>query len=277
MTRDRGSVFLLTDYGLTDELAGVLRASVARNAPGALLIDLTHGVPAFDVRAGALALARSVPHLGPGVVIGVVDPGVAGERRAIAIEVLDERGPRYLVGPDNGLLFWAADVLGGVSQAVELPALPEARRSTFDGRDTFAPATGALWMGTPIGELGERIDPSGLIRLARPRLSVAPGVLETEVLWIDTFGNVQLSASPSDADEAALGDHVRVVAGTNILSARLVVSFAAVRPAEIGVIVDANGHLALVGDRSSAARTLGLRETDPVTLFAHASPSGESA
>ena len=93
------------------------------------------------------------------------------------------------------------------------------------------------------------------------------------MLWVDTFGNVQLSASPSDADEADLGDHVRIVAGPNTLSARLVVSFAAVGPAEIGVIVDANGHLALVGDRSSAARTLGLHETDPVTLFAQRVPS----
>lgn len=276
MTRDRGCVFLLTDYGLTDELAGVLRASVARNAPGAPLIDLTHGVPAFDVRAGALALVRSVPHLGSGVVVGVVDPGVAGERRAIAIEVLEDEGPHHLVGPDNGLLVWAAEVLGGVSGAVELPALPEGRRSTFDGRDTFAPAAGALWMGAPIDELGESVDPSGLTRLARPTLSVAPGLVEAEVLWIDTFGNVQLSASASDAAEAGLGDHIQIVAGTNDLSAHLVVSFAWVRPGEIGVIVDANGHLALVGDRSSAARTLGLHETDPVTLFAEPSADTES-
>ena len=268
MTQDRGCVFLLTDYGLTDELAGVLRGSVARNAPGAPLIDLTHAVPAFNVRAGALALVRSVPHLGAGVVLAVVDPGVAGERRAIAIEVLEEKGPHHLVGPDNGLLVWAAEVLGGVSRSVELPALPEGRRSTFDGRDTFAPAAGALWMGAPIGELGENVDPGGLKRLPRPRLSVAPGVVETEVLWIDNFGNVQLSASASDAEKADIGEHFKIVAGTSALLAHLVVSFAAVRPGEIGVIVDANEHLALVGDRSSAARTLGLHETDPVTLLA---------
>src|SRR5580704_18703483 len=74
--RAGGSVFLLTDYGLADEFAGVVRASVLRHAPGVPIIDLTHGVTPFDVRAGALALVRAVPHLGPGVVMAVVDPGV---------------------------------------------------------------------------------------------------------------------------------------------------------------------------------------------------------
>ncbi len=215
MTRDPGCVFLLTDYGLADELAGVLRASVAKHAPGVPLIDLTHGVRAFDVRAGALALERSVPHLGPGVVVAVVDPGVAGRRRGVALEVGGDRtGPRYLVGPDNGLLVWAADVLGGVTEAVELPALAGRRRSTFDGRDVFAPAAAVLWSGEPISELGAVVDPEGLVQLARPKLSVTDGAIETEVLWVDTFGNVQLSATELDADRAALGDRVQIVAGT---------------------------------------------------------------
>ena len=261
-------MFLLTDYGVFDELAGVLRAAVVRHAPGVPLVDLTHGVPAFDVRAGALALERSVPHLGPGVVLGVVDPGVAGERSGLALGVRADKGPGYLVGPDNGLLIWAAELLGGVSEAVELPALSDGRRSTFDGRDVFAPVAASLWKGAAIGELGHAVEVEALTRLERPRLSVAAGSIETEVLWIDTFGNVQLSASASDAETAGLGARVQIVTGTMTLYSKMVDSFAAVEPGEIGIIVDANGHLALVGDRSSAARTLGLVETNPVTLFA---------
>jgi S-adenosyl-L-methionine hydrolase (adenosine-forming) len=272
--RAQGCVFLLTDYGLSDELAGVLRATVLRHAPGAPLVDLTHGVAPFDVRAGALALARSVPHLGAGVVIGVVDPGVGGERRGLALEVSSETGPRYLVGPDNGLLIWASERLGAVDLAVHLTARPQLfgrSGSTFDGRDLFAPAAAALWNGVPIAELGATIDPAGLTRLRRPTLLVSPGSVETEVLWVDTFGNVQLSATASDAEQAALGDQglaIEVVGGNGTFRARPASSFAAVGADEIGLIVDANGHLALVGDRTSAARTLGLEEADPVTLLA---------
>jgi S-adenosylmethionine hydrolase len=267
-SREPGCVFLLTDYGVSDELAGVLRATVARLAGRAPLIDLTHGVPHFDVRAGALALARSVPFLGAGVVVGVVDPGVAGDRRGIAIEVNSVIGPRHLVGPDNGLLIWASEHLDGIREAVRLPVAQGERRSTFDGRDVFAPAAASIWRGARVCDLGDAIDPAELVHLAPPRLSVGPGVVETEVTWIDGFGNVQLSATASDADEAALGDRVQIVGGDKSFAAHRVRSFAAVSPGEVGIIVDANGHLAVVGDRSSAALTLGLTETDPVTLLA---------
>jgi S-adenosylmethionine hydrolase len=276
MERARGCVFLLTDYGVTDELAGVLKAVVARAAPAAPLVDLTHGVPAFDVRAGALALARAVPYLGPGVVIAVVDPGVATDRRPVAVQVASEAGPSHLVGPDNGLLVWAAEALGGVSSAVRIGSAPS--RSTFDGRDVFAPAAGALWSGTSLGDLGPSVDPLSLVRLTDPVVSVTPGSLGAEVLWVDTFGNVQLSVTPSDAEKAGVGDHVGedldVITPAARTAARRVRAFSDLGAGEIGIVTDSNGNLALAGDRSSAARTLGLRAGDPVKLVARASRSG---
>jgi hypothetical protein len=279
MERARGCVFFLTDYGVSDELAGVLKAVVARSAPGAPLVDLTHGVPAFDVRAGALALARAVPYLGPGVVIAVVDPGVATDRRAVALEVAPEMGPSHLVGPDNGLLVWAAEALGGVSHAVRIGLAPS--RSTFDGRDVFAPAAGALWSGTSLSELGSPIDPHSLVRLTDPVVSVSPGSLGAEVLWVDTFGNVQLSVTPSDAQKAGVGDRVGedliVITPTARTEARRVSAFSDLRAGEMGVVTDSNGNLALAGDRSSAARTLGLRAGDPVKLVVQESKPGGSS
>ncbi|MGH9091959.1 MAG: SAM-dependent chlorinase/fluorinase, partial [Acidimicrobiales bacterium] len=62
----------------------MVHAVLRRLAPGTAVVDLTHDVPPFDVRAGAAALVRAFPHLGPGVVLAVVDPGVGGPRRAVA-------------------------------------------------------------------------------------------------------------------------------------------------------------------------------------------------
>jgi hypothetical protein len=243
------------------------------------LVDLTHGVAPFDVRAGALALERAVPYLGPGVVVGVVDPGVAGDRRAVSLEVTSKEGPRFLVGPDNGLLMWAADALGGVKRAVVLtsrgaasPGSSGAAKSTFDGRDVFAPAAAALWLGTALDELGVPLDPASLVRLAPPVLAGSPGLLETEVLWVDTFGNVQLSATPDHAATAhiaeRIGDELDVIAGGVRITVGLVGAFSEVPPGRLGLLVDANGHLALAGDRSSAASTLGLAAGVLVNLVA---------
>src|SRR3712207_2998550 len=98
----RDTVTFLSDYGTDDEFVGVIHSVIRGLAPHAVVVDLTHGIPPHDVRAGALALARAVQCVAPGVGLAVVDPGVGTDRRAVAVEVVD--GAAVFVGPDNGLL-----------------------------------------------------------------------------------------------------------------------------------------------------------------------------
>ncbi|MCL4414930.1 MAG: SAM-dependent chlorinase/fluorinase [Actinobacteria bacterium] len=282
---ERGSVFLLSDYGSSDEFAGVMRAVVQRVAPGAPMVDLTHEVPMFDVRAGSLALERALPYLGPGVVLAVVDPGVATERRAVAVEAGSASGPAYLVGPDNGLLARSAALLGGPRRVVALrrPAAERATglRSSFDGRDVFAPAAASLWSGSSLGDLGQEVDPGSLVKLAPPFLEVAGDSLTAEVLWIDRFGNVQLAAREADMLAAGLSGPGAIASvsvlpasaggiapGTQWLQAVWSSSFAGIAPGALGLIVDANGHLSLACREASAAGILGLTEARVVVVRA---------
>jgi S-adenosyl-L-methionine hydrolase (adenosine-forming) len=128
-------VFFLSDFGTQDEFAGVVHAVIAARAPEATVIDLTHEIPPFDVRAGSHTLVRAVPYLGRGVVLAVVDPGVGTTRRAVALEAARPDAPLYFVGPDNGLLVAAAESAAGpggapVRRAVELRGPPpDLRRS----------------------------------------------------------------------------------------------------------------------------------------------------
>ena len=114
MTYDWISV--TTDYGLRDGFAAACHGVIARLAPAVRVIDVTHEVPPQQIRHGAMALAQTVPFLPESVHLAVVDPGVGTTRRGVV--VVAERG--LLVGPDNGLLLPAADVLGGVQVAYEL-------------------------------------------------------------------------------------------------------------------------------------------------------------
>src|SRR3954468_2411806 len=172
MGRRYENVSLLTDYGLVDEFVGVVTAVMRDIAPHASTMDLTHNIAPFDVRAGSLALARCISYIPSGVLVGVVDPGVGGSRKAIAIEVAD--GEAVFVGPDNGLLAPAVAMAGGAGRAVvltdpayHLPAIGE----TFAGRDVFGPAAAHLCNGVDLSELGEPIEPDvltpGIVPLAR--------------------------------------------------------------------------------------------------------------
>ncbi|HYH50087.1 MAG TPA: SAM-dependent chlorinase/fluorinase [Acidimicrobiia bacterium] len=260
-------VSFLSDYGLTDEFVGVCKAVILRAAPTAQLIDVTHGIPPFDVRAGALALARSVQYLPPGVVLAVVDPGVGTDRRAVAVEV--ETG--FLVGPDNGLLAPAVAMLGGASRVVALtnPEYQlEAPGATFAGRDIFAPAAGYLAAGTPLEELGQLVDPLSLVPGTVPLPRDDGGRTEGEVLWVDRYGNAQLNIDPGDlaALGVAPGGPLEIRCGQDRRTARWVGSYAEAGPLELAVVVDSYGLVSLTLDRRAAAEELGLRPGSAVTL-----------
>lgn len=182
-----------TDYGLSDGFVAACHGMIARTAPQVAVLDVTHLIAPGDVTRAAAVLAQTVPYLPPAVHLAVVDPGVGTARRAIVIETPGG----LLVGPDNGLLVWAAEALGGIERAVELSTadwFADTVSSTFHGRDVFAPAAARLALGTELTEAGPLIDPAGIVRLPEPVVAFGKGWLEAEVLTIDRFGNVQLAA-----------------------------------------------------------------------------------
>jgi len=258
-------VTFLSDYGLTDDFVGVVHAVIARIAPDARVIDLTHGVARHDVRSGALTLARALPYAPPGVHLAVVDPEVGAERRAVAVRCGED--DRILVGPDNGLLMPAADALGGAVEAVDVSRSPhrlEPVAATFHGRDIFGPVAGALAAGAPLAGAGDPLDVGELTPLALPSALVAEGRVEAHALSIDGFGNVQLDASHEEL--AGSGLKLGRAALVNGRQAQYARTFADVAPGELLLYEDAYRTLALAINRGSAADTLGLRLDDPVLL-----------
>ena len=128
--------------------------------------------------------------------LAVVDPGVGGARRAVALRV--GAGDRILVGPDNGLLAVAAESFGGVVEAVDIGDSPECLRpisATFHGRDVFAPVAAALADGAELAALGRADRPARPLELLElPRARRHGDALIAHVLTIDVYGNVALDA-----------------------------------------------------------------------------------
>ena len=247
-------VSFLSDYGHADEFVGVVHGVIARVCPEARVIDLGHGVPRQDVRAGAAMLARALPHMPAGVHLAVVDPDVGARRRALALRTAED--DRLLVGPDNGLLIPAAMRFGGIAEAVEISHSPwrlEPVSATFHGRDVFAPVTARLAAGEPLAEAGAPLEPGELVALDLPQPRREDGALVAHVMVIDGFGNVQLDAAPSDLG-GRLGRKVEVGDGR---SARYLRTFADAEPGELLLYEDAAGMLALAVNGGEAAAALG--------------------
>jgi S-adenosylmethionine hydrolase len=259
--KGRPFVSFLSDFGSRDASAGIMRAVVAGICPSAVLVDLAHDVDKFAIRDGALLLWSAVPYLPIGAHVAVVDPGVGTERMGIAIQAA--RGD-YLVGPDNGLLMPAAARLGGITRAhlLESPrySLPEVS-SSFHGRDVFAPAAAHLADGVHIEELGRAVDPRRLLALDWPRPDIRQGRLGTQAIYIDSFGNVKLSALAEDMaaafPELRLGDLLDVrlqgEGAPRSLQAVWARAFGDVAPGAPLLTVDSYGRASLAVHVGSAA------------------------
>jgi S-adenosyl-L-methionine hydrolase (adenosine-forming) len=178
-----------------------MKARLLEGCPGAALIDVGHAVPPFDLLSGAFVLWAGTRHFAPGAVhLAVVDPGVGGDRAAVAFSLAGS----WFVGPDNGLFGLVLSRAGAPpSTAIRLDR-PASASATFEGRDVFAPAAAALAAGTPPASLG-----TPLARELTPLPLRSPAVL-----WVDRFGNLVTSLEPPVAAVRINGHDVRTVART---------------------------------------------------------------
>jgi S-adenosylmethionine hydrolase len=272
MGRRYETISFLTDFGTTDELVGVVKSVIRDIAQHAVVIDLTHEIAPFDVRAGSLALARAISYVPSGVVLAVVDPGGGTDRRCVAIEVAD--GDGVIIGPDNGLLAPAVAMAGGAGRAVVLdnPAFHlDAPGAVLAGRDIFGPAAAHLCNGVDLAELGSAIDPALLLPGTVPLPRDEGGVLVTEVLWVDRYGNCQLNVGPDEI--AHLGEHIRVsvgeLAGTPLTRVgRRLPDGEHSGAGSLSLVTDSHGMISLSVERRSAAEELRIGATDQVVLTA---------
>ncbi|MEN9261160.1 MAG: SAM-dependent chlorinase/fluorinase [Thermostichus sp. HHBFW_bins_43] len=253
-------ISLLTDFGLRDPYVGIMKGVIFSIAPQARLMDLTHGIPPQDVAAARFALMTAHPYLPPGTIqLAVVDPGVGGARRGIALQL----PTGYLVGPDNGL-FSGILSQSAVLAAVELnnPTYWRSRNPsrTFHGRDIFAPAAAHLANGIPLRELGDPLNPAELIKLDWPEPEQLTNGWRGVIQAIDHFGN-GISTLPGQVLE---GRSWRVILkGSRIPSGH---TFAEAAAGELIALVGSSGWVEIAMNRGNASRALGLKVGDEIRV-----------
>ena len=254
-------ITFLTDFGLEDDFVGTCHGVMKRIAPEVEIIDVTHGIPPQGVLQGALTLANSLPFMPPGVHLAVVDPGVGGSRRALALR--DVSG-RLHVGPDNGLLIPAAEKFGGIDVAHELAnpeyALESVSR-TFHGRDLFSPAAAHLALGVELAELGPPIATDALARLELPEPEIGTSRIHGTVLGIDRFGNVQLNLNRSHAEAAGIvpGTRLELRIGPERYYAVAARTFADARPGDLILYEDSYRNISIAINGGNAAAMFGVK------------------
>jgi len=259
--KGQGLITLTTDFGTADWFVGTMKGVILRINPRATLVDISHEIPAGDVRAGALALRASYRFFPAKTVhLVVVDPGVGSARSGLVIETED----CLFVGPDNGVLSWA--LIGQKVQAVhrleneKLFLRPVSQ--TFHGRDIFGPAAAHLSAGVPCSALGPK-QPKWQ-KLHWPIAKRQGDAICGQVIYIDRFGN-----AITNLDEEACG-FARSTAGACLVGrvrCPLGEFYGAVPLGRPVGVWGSSGFLEIAVNGDNAARRLGLKVGSTVKFF----------
>ena len=254
-------ITLTTDFGYQDPFVGIMKGVIAAINPKVQVIDLTHGVPAQNVMAGALILQHSVRYFTAGTVhVVVVDPGVGSARKPILVEHEDN----YFVGPDNGVLSLALDDKAP-ERIIELTNAEyhlEQVSNTFHGRDIFAPVAAHLALGVPTTEFGKPLDT--LVNLYMPQVLCSENRLEGEIIYADGFGNLFTNIRARDLTGFPV-DRLRVAFGDFQLSG-LVANYANVSSGAFGCLFNSWGLLEIAINKGNVLERTGAKIGDKVTV-----------
>ena len=245
-------VTFTTDFGFRDGYAGAMKGVVLSIAPDAKLVDITHGVPAQDVAAGAVALAQAAPLFASGTIhVAVVDPGVGGSRA----DLLIESGGHLVVGPDNGVLSLAAKPPRRIWRIEAAAFRREPVSPTFHGRDVFAPTAGRLAAGAQASDAGPELDQ--IAEIASPLVHRHGGLVEGEVIHVDAFGNL-ITSLPADAVLGGGGEiAVALEGGEGKFEPKFGRTFSDVESGALIAYIGSGGNLEIARRDGSAARRIG--------------------
>lgn len=271
-----GIVALITDYGADSIYAGVLQGVIYNHFRDVTVVSVTHSVPAFDIVAGAHAVAEAAEMFPSGTVFcAVVDPGVGGERRSIAVQA--DNGS-YLVGPDNGLLALAAEKLG-VTEIRELTNRlywrEDAPSHTFHGRDIYGPVAGHLAGGTLFADLGPIVDSLEELDFDEPE--VRDDAIHGHVLRVDTYGNVITTITREHLGEIVAWPQsdasLPIELNGELIEMAFEQTYSDVEAGEPVALIQSMGFLELAINQGHFAEQHGLSAWDPVVVHAPEQPN----
>jgi S-adenosylmethionine hydrolase len=262
---------LTTDFGASDHYVGAMKGVILGICPQAQIVDICHDVTPFQIAEGAYVIAQASDCFPKKTVhVVVVDPGVGTARRPILVEAAGQ----YFVGPDNGVL---AMVYSRGKHKVRLIANDRYFRqpvsATFHGRDIFAPVAAHVAAGIPPSRMGKPMEDYLRPEFAKPQRS-GEHTWTGSILKIDRFGNVVTNFHVRDFPELRRQLAGESACHTNDLAltvgrrkiAALAQNYAESRPGALFLIVGSSGYLEVSVNQGSAAKAMGCKAGEPVTL-----------
>jgi len=269
-------IALLTDFH-GSEYAGIVKGVIYSIAPEAKIIDITHGINAFDIRHAAYAVYSSCAFFPANTIfLTVVDPGVGTQRECVII-INSIEGRKYcFVGPNNGI--FSLIEVEKIYRITE-PKLKKFRlvknitgktSKTFHARDIFAPAAALLELGTLPEKLGNEIDKKQIVRIMEKHAELKKSGIEGEVICCDSFGNIitSIKAKQMSKKKIRYGRKLAVSIKNKKAKMRFLETYGYAAEKEVLCLINSADHLEIARKNGSAQKVLKVKGGEKILVSA---------
>jgi len=192
-------ITLTTDLGLHDYYVGALKGSILSQMPEVTIIDVTHSVPAFDIRHGAYVLRQAYQSF-PLNTVHIL--GVNAEENANQSHVAIYCDGHYFIGTDNGIFSLLFDKIP--DKIYDLSNIrQESDLLIFPMKDIFVKAACHLARGGTPEVLGTKQESIKKVDTIRPVFK--DQTLHGTVVYVDFYGNSVVNISKQFFNDSVKG------------------------------------------------------------------------
>lgn len=252
-------ITLTTDLGLHDYYVGALKGAILSQMPEVTIVDITHSVPAFDIRHAAYVLKQAYPSFPPGTVHIL---GVNAEASTNQTHVAIFCDGHYFIGTDNGIFSLLFDKvpdkiydLSNIRQETDLLIFPV--------KDIFVKAACHIARGGTPEVLGMQQEDFAKVDTVQPVF--IENTLHGTVIYIDSYGNSVVNINRQMFNDSIKGKKFTIEFQGEVIS-EISQRYNEVSGGSILALFNSAGLLEIAQVQDSVSRLYNLSVGSPVTI-----------
>jgi S-adenosyl-L-methionine hydrolase (adenosine-forming) len=252
---------LTSDWGLKDYYAAAVKGSILSDLPDAVIVDISHQVPAYDLIQASLILKNACRNFPEGT-IHLIEVKAQADETHTHLAIFS--GGHYFIGPDNGI--FSLTLEEKPDSIVEIET--NNRYSPFPCKEIYVKAAVHLARGGKPDVLGsprERMVEKMMIRPA-----VEGSAIRGSIIYIDHMGNIITNISRNLFEQVSKGRQF------NIFLRRFEYEISTIHhrynqvpEGEKLALFNSQGYLEIAINQGKASALLGLTYNDSIRIEFH--------
>jgi len=188
-------VTLTSDWNKDDFYSAAIRAKILSRCREAILVDISHQVPAFNVSIAAFLVRHSVRHFPPGTIHLVM---VNSESEQLVPYIALKSGEQYFIGYDNGMFGLIFE-----EEPEEIVLLEGGHPGSFPELTIFVETACSIMESGSLEGLGKRVSGFNKHNVMLP--AIDESLITGSVVYVDSYKNAITNISRELFDQIGKG------------------------------------------------------------------------